>query len=223
MKRLGALALGFSALAAGCGGSQPGTAGPAGTTTTTVARATSTSSPAGAAATTTTAATATATAATTPVTTAPEQLSGSSRLRIDGIGPIRIGMTIAEARAAAGVPLTLERQPHCDVLTLTGGPDGLALIVTRPATGRIGVITVNRSTFATLSGVRVGDTEAGVLGAYPGRLRPVNAGLPVHRLVYEASDTALADRAVVFVIADGRVASISAGQRADVEADEICA
>ncbi|MDQ4097521.1 MAG: hypothetical protein M3144_06605, partial [Actinomycetota bacterium] len=54
---------------------------------------------------------------TSPPTTAAPALSGSSRLRIDGLGPIDIGMTIEQARAAAGVELAAERTPHCTILT----------------------------------------------------------------------------------------------------------
>jgi hypothetical protein len=164
----------------------------------------------------------TPTTASSTTTAARERLSTSSRLRVDGVGPIRVGMTVDEARAAAGVPLASAHEGACDVLTAPGGPAGLDLIVTQ-ATGRIQVIHVRDETIATVSGIRVGATEEEVLAAYPGRLRTVNPALPRHRLVYEAKDPALADRVVVFVIAEGGVTHMYAGNRADVESDEICA
>ena len=208
--------------AAGCGGTD-GTEG-------SVEAGTATSSPTTAAPTTTAppvASTAPASSTTspkvvTPPTTAAPVLSASSRLRIDGIGPITVGMTIAQARSAAGTELSLKKEPYCDVLTAPRGPDGVALIVTSPPTGRIDLIIVNGGPVATLSGIRVGSTEAEVLAAYPGRIRSVNPALPVHRLVYEASDPALADRVLVFVIDNSRVATMHAGVRNQVEADEIC-
>jgi hypothetical protein len=158
-----------------------------------------------------------------PPTTVAPPLSASSRLRIDGIGPIDIGMTVEQARAAAGVELSTETTPYCTILTAPRGPDGIALIVTTPASGRIELIIVNGGPVATLSGIRVGSTEDQVMAAYPGRIRVVNPSLPVHRLIYEASDPAFADRSVVFVIDNGRVASIYSGVRNQAEADEICA
>lgn len=190
-----------AALASGCGSGVPTASTPVTTATT----ATSTSAP-----------------TTTATTSAPAVLSPSSRLRIDGLGPIAVGMTVAEARAAAGVELSLKKEPYCDVLTAPGGPAGVALIITAPPTGRVQLIIVNGGAVATLSGIRVGSTEAEVLATYPGRLRAVNASLPVHRLIYEALDPALADRVLAFTIDNGRVATMYAGVRNQAEADEIC-
>ena len=205
--------------AAGCG-SGAGTTERTGGSTVPPPSVTSTSAPPS-----TTAAPAPSTTApgVTPVpTTAASRLSTSSRLRIDGIGPISVGMSVAEARAAAGTELSLEKEPYCDVLTAPRGPAGVSLIVTDPASGRIDLIIVKESTVSTVSGIRVGSTEAQVLAAYPGRVRTVNPSLPVHRVIYEAADPALADRVLVFVIDGGRVATMYAGVRNQAEADEIC-
>lgn len=186
------------------------------TTTVTAAPETSTSLPA---ATSTTA----RAGAATSTTTAGPGLSTSSRLRIDGIGPINVGMTVAQARAVAGTELSLTKEPYCDVLSAPRGPAGVDMIITNPASGRIDLIVIKEPTVATVSGIRVGNTEAEVQAAYPGRLRVVNPSLPVHRLIYSAADPALADRVVVFVIDTGRVATMYAGLRSHAEADEICA
>ncbi len=159
---------------------------------------------------------------TTTTTTRPSPLSHGSRLRIDGIGPVDVGMTVAEARAAAGTELALRKEPHCDVLTAPSGPAGVALILTTPASGRIELIVVTEPSVATVSGIRVGTTEAQVLATYPGRIRTVNPSLPVHRLIYTAADPSLADRVLVFSMDNGRVATMYAGLRNQAEADEIC-
>ena len=90
------------------------------------------------------------TAATTPITTtttapvpttvtvgpttstgAPQKLSADSRVRIDGIGQVQIGMTLDEVRQAAGVPLTLHEGPFCRELRPDGPPTGLAFVFRR--------------------------------------------------------------------------------------------
>ena len=204
------------AVAGACGenggaavGTVTSTSAPASTSTTPVPTTTSTTS-------------APAPIATTSTTGRPAALSASSRLRIDGIGPIDVGMTVAQARAAAGTELSLEKEPYCDVLTAPAGPAGVDLILTTPSTGRIELIVVDEPSVATVSGIRVGSTEAQVLATYPGRIRTVNSSLPVHRLIYTAADPALADRVLVFVVDDGRVATMYAGLRNQAEADEIC-
>lgn len=151
-----------------------------------------------------------------------EALSGSSRLRIDGVGPIDVGMTVEQAGAAAGVELAIKSEPYCDVLTATPGPAGLALIVTAPATGRIEVVIVKGGPVRTLSGIGIGSTETEVKAAYTDRLRSANPSLPVHRLIYQAVDPALSDRVLVFVIDNSRVAAMYAGAHNQAEADEIC-
>jgi hypothetical protein len=64
-------------------------------------------------ATQTTAASTTTTTAPTTTTTA-AGLSESSPLRFDGIGPIKVGMTLAEAKAAAGKPMTVDANSPSD-------------------------------------------------------------------------------------------------------------
>jgi hypothetical protein len=200
---------------AACGGSDGGTTGSVGLGATTSAPST-TASPI-------TAAPTTAVPTTAPPTTIAPPLSASSRLRIDGLGPIDIGMTVEQARAAAGVELSAETTPYCTILTTPRGPEGVLFIVGTPSSGRIDLIIVKGGSIATLSGIRVGSTESDVMAAYPGRIRVVNPTLPVHRLIYEANDPAFADRSVVFVIDSGRVASMYSGLRNQAEADEICA
>lgn len=167
------------------------------------------------------AATPTSTAATTaaPQPTNPrEPLSSTSRLRVDGLGPITIGMSIDEARAAAGVPLAPNVGPYCTSLA-TGG--GVALL-SAGGTNAVDVIVVDGGPVRTLSGIGIGSTEAEVLSAYGSQLQVGPSDAPTRRIVYRATDPALADRSLVFHVRAGRVILMQAGVRSVVEADEMC-
>lgn len=218
-RQLGILtsAVGLSLALVACGSDGNGDAGPSPSRPTTAPTVDTTGVPTSAPPTTT---------GGPPATTAPappaapgERLTPSSRLRVDGIGPVRVGMTLAEARAAAGVPLELVSTEYCQTLRPAGSNPFVALIST--SGGKIDVIEAGPST-ATVSGIRVGTTEQEVVAAYGNRAQVVNPDEPLHRIVYRAADPSLRAYALVFEIGDGRVSSMRAGTEA-VLADEICA
>ena len=134
--------------------------------------------------------TATATMATTTTTTAPatsttleKELTAASRVRLDGIGPIRVFMTLAEASAAVGRtvgvdPSSLieeEDEALCGFAGLAGGPDGLSFMVNRDAPADdwliVRVDITEPSRIATGGGIRIGATEDEVKKVYGERLR----------------------------------------------------
>jgi hypothetical protein len=97
-------------------------------------------------------------------------LSEQSQLRFDGIGGVRVGMTLAQASAAIGRPITIDPNsaPEPSVCAFAyprGGPPGVAFMV---YDGRIQRVDVFRSEVPTVAGVRVGFSEAQVRAAYPG-------------------------------------------------------
>ncbi|MGH8938122.1 MAG: hypothetical protein ACRDV2_02110, partial [Actinomycetes bacterium] len=90
----------------------------------------------GAESTTTTAAAETTTTTAAPTTTtAGKDLSEDSPLRLDGIGPIKIGMTPAEATQALGRDVAVDENEvlndTCGYAKASGGPDNLAFMVLR--------------------------------------------------------------------------------------------
>jgi hypothetical protein len=124
---------------------------------------------------------------------------GPWRLSETGIGPVQVGMTLAEATAvvpgAAPHPDTRE----CAYVGLSGLPAGVSLMTEG---GRIVRVDVDDSSaVATTRGARVGWTEARVLALYPGaRVEPHKyedghylvaiPGAPadtVHRIVFETA------------------------------------
>lgn len=101
-------------------------------------------------------------------------LTGSSRLELRGIGPIGVGMTLDEASAAAGKPLTIVPNSYapgtgvCAHAVVEGGPEGLRFMVVH---GRIVRVEAFRGTVATPEGITTGTPVEEVLAAYAGRIR----------------------------------------------------
>jgi hypothetical protein len=168
-----------------------------------------------------------AVAVTTPPA-APERLSESSRLRLDGIGPVVVGMTLDEASAAAGMPVrmipnsNLAGAGRCAYARPEGGPEGLSFMT---LDGRIVRVDVVNSRIRTLPGVGTGSTESELQATYPGRLRvepnPYTGHLGGRDIVYVA-DEASAHLSLLFQADGGRVTSFRSGLLGAVMAPEGC-
>ncbi|MBB4635588.1 hypothetical protein [Longimicrobium terrae] len=146
-------------------------------------------------------------------------------LRMDGAGPLRIGMTKDEARAALGGDLTtgLAGPPDptaCDYPKSAALPAGLKVMMEG---GRLVRVDIDSAALATAEGARVGDPESRIQQLYAGR---VTEG--PHKYVqtgkYLTVRPANADttRALVFETDGGKVTRMRAGQRPQVEYVEGC-
>lgn len=139
-------------------------------------------------------------------------------------GPVRFGMTVEQAQAAAGIRLLVQYDTDdCGSATVAGGPEGLSFDV---GAGRVinGVTVFENPAVQTLSGVGVGSTEAQVRRAYPRRLHVerhiYNEG--GHDMVFVPTDRA--DRAfrVRFETDGRRVLVLHAGYEFAALASEGC-
>lgn len=157
----------------------------------------------------------------------PERLTVDSRLSLSGIGPVEVGMTLAEASAAAGTPIRTRPEdpfgPECEYAYTAEVPEVAFMVID----GRIARVDVGHRPgrrVTTVSGVGKGDTEDAVKRTYPGRIR--TGGHPYvptgHYLVYEPADPALAHLGMIFET-DGRVVtSFRAGMKGAVSQIEGC-
>lgn len=108
-------------------------------------------------------------------------LTTDSQFGLKGVGPIAGGMTVTEAEAAAGVTIEIS-----DFDTFGGacyfgrvkGLENLYLLIentdprTGPKAGVIGRATADGGAWSTISGVKVGSTEAEVMKAYGAKIVP---------------------------------------------------
>lgn len=162
----------------------------------------------------------------TPVPQAvPEQLN-TSRLRLDGIGPVVVGMSLDEASGATGQAIRIDPRTDlgrgCAHATADAGQQGLRFMVVND---RIVRVEAGPGPVRTLSGVGVGSTEAEVMATYPGRIRvepnPYSGHLGGKDLIY-VPDESSRHLSLLFYVFGGQVQTFRAGFFAAVMAPEGC-
>jgi hypothetical protein len=86
-----------------------------------------------------------------------------------GIGPLRAGMSVAQAATAMGGGFAAPQgyDGGCGYAVLTNAPAGLAVMLDN---GRVARVEVRSGTTATAAGARIGDTEARINSLYAGRV-----------------------------------------------------
>jgi hypothetical protein len=171
---------------------------------------------------------------------AQSQLTEQSRLAIDGIGPIRVGMTVAEAEKSANVTL-VEKGVRaggggCYYLWPKTGPQDLSLMVTslreenrilrdRDRITRVDVFS--KSPITTLRGAKIGDTEARIKALYPGQIKTTRheytSSQGGHYLTFIPKDAADKGYRLIFETLKGRVTQFRSGKLPEVEYVEGCA
>jgi hypothetical protein len=140
--------------------------------------------------TTQTTAEATTTTAAPTTTTTSGGLSESSKLRMDGIGPVKVGMTLAEATAAVGKPVTAganSPSDNCNLAKVEDGPPGLTFLVERDKPtdpwhiARVDITSSSKIT--TVANIRVGSTEEEVRKAYSPPAKSGTIKVEAHKYV----------------------------------------
>ncbi len=151
-----------------------------------------------------------------------ERLTKQSKLSINSLGPIRVGMSIAQAEAAAGIQLTQPERKECSYVRPQGSSYDLLFMVTNNRIARIDVRGKSRIT--TISGARIGDTESKIKSLYPERITvtPHNYQANGHYLTFVPKDSSDANYRLVFETDGNRVTSFRSGKLPEVEWVEGC-
>lgn len=137
----------------------------------------------------------------------------------EGVGPVRIGMSAAEARAALGLPSDIIKPDECQYLGVRMLGRNVDVMVERDTVVRVDVID---STVATTAGARVGDSEARVRALYPSlRTMPHKYTGPTghYLIVTPGADTT---RQLIFETDGQRVTTYRAGRLPQVAYVERC-
>ena len=143
-------------------------------------------------------------------------------VRPDGIGPVRIGMTLAEAGDALGTTLSPQvlEPGDCSYATAEALPHGVSLMVVGDVIARL---DVERGDVETAAGARIGQPEEGVLELYAGRVRVEPhkyTGPDGHYLIVDTPDDPR--HRIIFETDGARVTSYRAGQLPQVGWVEGC-
>jgi hypothetical protein len=140
---------------------------------------------------------------------APGMVPGVHDVHLKGIGEVRFGMSVKEAREAAGVHMRKSRVNECTYLD--AGPPGTGQGPTLMFVGgklRTVATTRPRREFSTPKGVGVGTKARRVRRLHPGAERTINIGAPGgFNLVWKRGRK----RRFVFEIYNGRVFGIKSG------------
>lgn len=100
-------------------------------------------------------------------------VSESTRVSVNGIGSIKIGMSVAQARRASGLDLVPEREPAtADELACyyVKPRSGLRDVMFMVSDGHISRVDISNPKIRTLSGARIGMTEAEIARLYRGQV-----------------------------------------------------
>ena len=158
------------------------------------------------------------------------KLTEQSKLAINGIGPIRVGMTVDEASKSAGIRLiTIGRggrdEYQCSYVQPKGEPKGISFMVTK---GRIARVDITSKRITTISGARIGDNENRILSLYPGQIQatphPYVSRSPENGkyLTFVPKDAADKNYRIIFETSKNRVDRFRSGKLPEVEYKESC-
>jgi hypothetical protein len=151
------------------------------------------------------------------------KLTNQSKLFINGIGTVRVGMTVSQAAKAAGTKLVGDSPNNsCYYVKPQNEPKNLSFMVTK---GRISRVDVRQNTQITsLKGAKIGDTEAQIKSLYAGQIKvtPHKYVQGGHYLTFVPKDRAYQNYRVVFETDGKLVTQFRSGKLPEVEFVEGC-
>jgi len=154
---------------------------------------------------------------------ADKYLTTNSKLELDGIEPIRVGMTVSESSKV--IELTGYgngvASNECSYVKPKNGPSGIDFMVTN---NQIARIDINSKEFTTAEGARIGSTEAEILKYYPGNIevKPHQYIENGHYLIFRSPDARYQNYRLIFETDGTHVTTFRAGKIPEVGWVERC-
>ncbi len=140
----------------------------------------------------------------------------------DSYGPLRVGMTVAQAASALGGGFAAPKgySGGCEYAVLVKAPSGLAVMLNE---GKIARFEIRRGGIKTTEGARIGDSETRIKSLYAGRVTSTPhkyvTGGHYLTVVPPGSDTG---NRIVFETNGTKVTEYRSGKTPEVEQVERC-
>ncbi|MGP3638380.1 cutinase family protein [Streptomyces sp. 24-1644] len=140
----------------------------------------------------------------------------AQRITVNGMGPLRLGMSRTQAERAVGAPIPVgPGGPDCTDLSIEGGPPGLLLrFSNEDRLVAIYVLSQASTSLKTASGIHVGSTRDDVMTTYEPDLMVNQIGSGIEELVFTPGGSQFQGKIITFLMNDqGAVDSFIAGER----------
>jgi hypothetical protein len=144
-------------------------------------------------------------------------------LNEDGLGPIQVGMTLADAVNMGILNENPTMKKECDFVfpaVGAGVPDNIGVMIVR---GKVARIDVDTGSVTTEDGAKIGDTEEKLKSIYNGDLQiEPHKYVPGGHYMIVMGDSASAGKAIVFETNGKNVTNFRAGRLPEVKWVEGC-
>ncbi|MCE2720800.1 MAG: hypothetical protein ACK5RY_21500 [Dolichospermum sp.] len=163
------------------------------------------------------------------------KLTSQAKVTINSIGSVKIGMNLPEAAAAAAntrLSVNYAGSDSCYYLETEGELKGVSFMVTKDdvksrlqyvTSDVIARIDIDNPKITTVSGAKIGDTEARIKSLYPGQIKVTpHEYTKGHYLTFIPKNKAEQNYRIVFETDGQRVTRYRAGKLPEVEYVEGC-
>jgi len=144
-------------------------------------------------------------------------------LNEDGLGPVQVGMTLAEAVNMGLLNENPNMKKECDFVfpaVGAGVPDNIGVMIVR---GKVARIDVDTGSVTTEDGAKIGDTEEKIKSIYDGDVQvEPHKYIPGGHYMIVMGDSASAGKAIVFETNGKVVTNFRAGRLPEVKWVEGC-